>query len=75
MEAVDCKTAGQLFSGAISPPINHNNHGECPHVNACVRHNLNLNLPNSAQSSCKSWVNINIAFGTEPPSASSARSF
>lgn len=66
MEAVDCKTAGQRLSGAISPPLNHYNHGESPRVNACVR--------DSGQASCKSWMDINITItnvtiGTEAPSA------
>lgn len=52
MEAVDCKTAGQLLGGAISPPINHYNHGESPHLNACLC-TSNLNLPCSGQTSCK----------------------
>lgn len=68
MEAVDCKTAGQLLSGAISPLINHYNHWKSPYVNACVR-DSNLHLPDSAQTSCKSWMDINLAIGTEPPSA------
>lgn len=73
MEAVDCKTAGQLLSGAISPPINHYNHGESPHVNACVR-NSNLSLAYLARTSCRSWMDINITvtnvtIDTEPPSA------
>lgn len=53
MEAVDCKTAGQLLGGAISPPTNHYSHGESPHLKACLC-TSNLNLPCSAQTSCKS---------------------
>lgn len=53
MEAVDCKTAGQLLGSAISPPTNHYNHGESPHLKACLC-TSNLNLPCSAKTSCKS---------------------